>query len=209
MEASSSVVVEGLGTTRWFTRLRGYRCSTAASPSSPRRRSESFPLTPPKSGLNGRTARDLEGDGPGPRQRAAARPSGRDVSPRSSARPPGAPERPSSGARSRTDLRRSPGRSRQRRCRPDPRPIALHARLFPAVPPAEQDMREVGLPAVWRWCGTGGFRGLSTAVRFPRVLSPDSSSRPRRSVVPAALRARRTDERRAVVVVGVVGCVVG
>ena len=28
------------------------------------------------------------------------------------------------------------------------------------------------------WCGTGGFRGLSTAARFPRVLSTDSGSRP-------------------------------
>ena len=71
--------------------------------------------------------------------------------------------------------------------------------LCPAVPPAEQDMREVGLPAVEVWCGTGGFRKLSTAARFPRVLSTDSGSRPYRPAIPAALRARTSDERRAVV----------
>jgi hypothetical protein len=47
-----------------------------------------------------------------------------------------------------------------------------------------------------RWCGTGGFRMLSTAARFSRVLSTDSGSRPYGSAIPAALRARTPDERR-------------
>src|SRR3954454_12311563 len=69
------------------------------------------------------------------------------------------------------------------------------AQPFPAVPPAEQDMREVGLPVVGR-AAEPGFRSLSTAARFPRVLSTDSGSRPYGSAIPAALRAGTPDERR-------------
>ena len=64
---------------------------------------------------------------------------------------------------------------------------ATLTRDFHGGPPAEQDMREVGLPAVEVCCGTGGFRKLSTAARFPRVLSTDSGSRPYGSAIPAAL----------------------
>ncbi len=62
-------------------------------------------------------------------------------------------------------------------------------------------MREVELPRRWGWCGTGGFRLLSTAVRFPRVLSTDSVS-PAPRVRPFLLRFELSsvDERRAVVV---------
>jgi hypothetical protein len=45
-------------------------------------------------------------------------------------------------------------------------------------------------------CRTGGFRLVSTAARFSRVLSTDSGSRPYGSAIPAALRARTPDERR-------------
>ena len=70
--------------------------------------------------------------------------------------------------------------------------------LFPAVPPAEQDMREVGLPAVEGGAEPGGSarcpqRRVSRACcpQIP-VLGPAGRS------IPAALRARTTDERRAV-----------
>jgi hypothetical protein len=54
-------------------------------------------------------------------------------------------------------------------------------------------MREVGLPAVEGCAEPGGSARLSTAARFSRVLSTDSSSGPRRPVGSAALRARPLD----------------
>jgi hypothetical protein len=43
--------------------------------------------------------------------------------------------------------------------------------LFPAVPPPEQDMREVELPAPKGWCGTRGFRGCPQQ-RVSRACCP-------------------------------------
>ena len=71
--------------------------------------------------------------------------------------------------------------------------------LCPAVPPAEQDMREVGLPAVEGGAEPGVPQVVHSGAFPARVVHRFRFSAPR-ARVPAALRARTTDERRAVVV---------
>ena len=59
-----------------------------------------------------------------------------------------------------------------------------------------------------RLCGTGGFHLLSTAARFPRVLSTDSGSRPQRAV-DSCCASSSDDGLAEGSGGGVTGCVVG
>ena len=79
-------------------------------------------------------------------------------------------------------------------------PFSVLEEAVPCCAPGGARYAGSGTSRCRGWCGTGGFRLLSTAARFSRVLSTDSDPRPHGPVIPAALRARRTDGRRAVVV---------
>ena len=64
----------------------------------------------------------------------------------------------------------------------DPLPFPLLEGAVPCCAPGGARYAGSRTSRCRGWCGTGGFRRLSTAARFPRVLSTDSGSRPYGSV---------------------------